>query len=272
MCRIRRLVRAARTGSHHPRDLTAKEAPPGVRMQAYRSERQSKPKERIWMKTYRLTSVLAGAFYFLGTVMGIFSVLVAGNFEAGEVSVNLSASPARLTLGAFLILMMGILLSAMTVFLYPLFRKDSEGLAMGMVVFRGALEGAGYIITAVMWVLLAALSNTFAGADSATLQTVGNLVLAVSDKNGAMGTVFFIIGAVCLYICFYRTKLIPRWLTLWGLIAAAPYVVFGLLSLFDMAGGGLGFLQMPMFFQELVMGLWLVIKGFDRAALEDLLA
>jgi hypothetical protein len=224
------------------------------------------------MKTYRLNSVMAGAFYFLGTVMGILSVVVAGQFNAGEVSVNLGAEPSRLTLGAFFILLMGVLLSAMTVLLYPLFRKDSEELAMGMVVFRGALEGAGYIIGALLWVLLAVLSQEFAGTDSATLQAVGNLVLAVSDKNGSVGTVFFIIGAVCLYTSFYRTRLIPRWLSLWGLIGAVPYLVCGVLNLFDIDGAGLGFLHLPVFFQELAMGLWLVIKGFNKAALAELLA
>lgn len=222
------------------------------------------------MKTYRLNSVMAGAFYFLGTVMGIFSMVVAGQFNAGDVSVNLGADPSRLTLGAFFIMLMGILLAAMTVFLYPLFRKDSEALAIGMVVFRGALEGAGYIIGALLWVLLAALSKEFAGTDSASLQAVGNLVLEVSNKQGDIGTVFFIIGAMCLYTSFYRTRLIPRWLTLWGFIGAVPYVVYGLLSLFDIGGAGLGFLQLPLFFQELAMGLWLVIKGFDLDAVKKL--
>jgi hypothetical protein len=224
------------------------------------------------MKTYRLNSVMAGAFYFLGTIMGIFSIVVAGQFNAGAVSVNLGADPSRLTLGAFFIMLMGILLSAMTVFLYPLFRKDSEELAMGMVVFRGALEGAGYIISALLWVLLAALSKEFAGAGSASLQAVGNLVLEVSNKNGSIGTVFFIIGAMCLYTSFYRTRLIPRWLTLWGMIGAVFYLGYGLLSLFDIGGASLGFLQLPTFVQELAMGLWLVIKGFNKAALEELLA
>ena len=202
--------------------------------------------------------------------MGIFSMVVAGQFNAGDVSVNLGADPSRLTLGAFFIMLMGILLAAMTVFLYPLFRKDSEALAIGMVVFRGALEGAGYIIGALLWVLLAALSKEFAGTDSASLQAVGNLVLEVSNKQGDIGTVFFIIGAMCLYTSFYRTRLIPRWLTLWGFIGAVPYVVYGLLSLFDIGGAGLGFLQLPLFFQELAMGLWLVIKGFDLDAVKKL--
>jgi Domain of unknown function (DUF4386) len=225
---------------------------------------------RSKMKTYRLNSIMAGAFYFFGTVMGIFSIVVAGNFNSGDVSVSLNADPSRLTLGAFFIMLMGILLSAMTVFLYPLFRKDSEELAMGMVVFRGALEGAGYGIAAALWVLLAALSNEFAGTGSTALQAVGNLVLSVSDKNGSIQTVIFIIGALCLYASFYRTRLIPRWLTLWGVIGAVPYLVYGLLSLFGIGGTSLSFLQLPLFFQELAMGLWLVIKGFNLEAVRKL--
>jgi hypothetical protein len=224
------------------------------------------------MKTYRMNAVMAGAFYFFGTVMGIFAIVVAGQSSAGDVAVNLEAAPSQLTLGAFFIMLMGVLLSAMTVFLYPLFRKDSKELAMGMVLFRGALEGAGYIISAILWVLLAALSKEFAGTDSATLHTVGNIVLEVSNKNGDLQTVFFIIGAMCLYTSFYRTRLIPHWLTLWGFIGAVPYVVYGLLSLFNIGDTSLGFLQLPLFFQELTMGLWLVVKGFNPSAITALSA
>ena len=224
------------------------------------------------MKNYRMNAVLAGAFYFFGTIMGIFSIVVAGQSSGGDVSVNLNADPSRLTLGAFFIMLMGVLLSAMTIFLYPLFRKDSKELALGMVLFRGALEGAGYITAAILWVLLAALSKEFTGTASATLHTVGNLVLEVSKKNGDLQTMFFIIGSMCLYTSFYRTRLIPRWLTLWGYIGAIPYLVYGMLSLFNIGGTNLGFLQLPLFLQELVMGLWLVIKGFNPSAVAALSA
>jgi integral membrane sensor domain MASE1 len=95
-------------------------------------------------------------------------------------------------------------------------------------------------------------------------------VLEVSNKNGSIGTVFFIIGAMCLYTSFYRTRLIPRWLTLWGMIGAVFYLGYGLLSLFDIGGASLGFLQLPTFVQELAMGLWLVIKGFNLDAVKKL--
>ena len=57
--------------------------------------------------------------------------------------------------------MMGTSLVAMTVFLYPIFRKDSEELAMGMVLFRGALEGTRYFVTALGFFALVALGNEY---------------------------------------------------------------------------------------------------------------
>jgi hypothetical protein len=223
------------------------------------------------MKTYRLNAVMAGALYILGTVAGILSVVAVGGFPDEDFLTQIAADPSQATLGAFFILIMGFSLAAMTVFLYPLFRKDSEPLAMGMVLFRGAFEGTGYMIGALIWLFLGALSAelTAAGAGSAVLQALGDVVLQLGDRNGNIGTFVFIIGAVCLYTSFFRTRLIPRWLSGWGLIAAVPYVLVDLLTFFDISSG-LDFLYMPLAVQEMVMGLWLIIKGFNQAALEEL--
>ena len=107
------------------------------------------------MNTYRKNAVMAGLLYFLGTVFGILSNVIGGDvlssLSLGKPLVDVdilslvAANSSQITGGAFLILMMGISLVAMTVFLYPIFRKDSEELAMGMVLFRGALEGTGYL-------------------------------------------------------------------------------------------------------------------------------
>ena len=224
------------------------------------------------MKTYRMNAVMAGVLYILGTVSGVASLVVAGNLVTGEdVLTRIATDPSRLTLGTFFILTMGFSLAAMTVFLYPLFRKDSEPLAMGMVIFRGALEGAGYIISAISWVLLGALSKEFAaaGADSAALPAVGNVVLQAGDKISNIETFVFIIGAACLYTSFYRTKLIPRWLSVWGLIGAVPFVAVDLLKFFDI-NLGLDILYLPLAVQEMVMALWLIIKGFSPEAVTKL--
>src|SRR5512142_2187554 len=109
------------------------------------------------MNTYRMNAVMAGVLYFMGTVFGILGAVIGGEVLTSIISgkplagVDIlslaAANSSRLTGGAFLTLMMGISLVAMTVFLYPIFRKDSKELAMGMVLFRGALEGTGYFVS-----------------------------------------------------------------------------------------------------------------------------
>lgn len=236
------------------------------------------------MNTYRMNAVMAGALYFLGTVFGVLGGVIGGEVLTSLISGKLlagvdllglvAADSSRLTVGAFLTLMMGISLVAMTVFLYPVFRKDSEGLAMGLVLFRGALEGAGYLISTLGILTLVALGNEYvaSGADPAALQSMGNVVYKFLDLKSPVGTIIFLIGAICLYLSFYRTRLIPRWLSVWGLIGVVPYMAYALLNFFHVDPGIGFYLQMVLAPQELVMGVWLIAKGFSQPALADLSA
>lgn len=234
------------------------------------------------MKTYRMNAVMAGALYFLGTVFGVTSTIVGGEvlsslviakpLEGVDMLGLVAANSSQLTKGAFFILMMGISLAAMTIFLYPIFRKDSEELALGMLLFRGALEGTWYFTATLGILTLVALGNEYvaAGADSATLQSMGNVLYQFQDLLAPVGTIVFLIGATCLYISFYRTRLIPRWLTIWGLVGVVPYSAYALLHFFHLDTGYGFYLQMVLAPQELVMGAWLVIKGFNLDAVKKL--
>ena len=236
------------------------------------------------MNTYRMNAVMAGALYFLGTVFGVLSGVIGGevlsSFSFGKPLAGVdmlglvAANSSRITGGVFLILMMGISLVAMTVLLYPIFRKDSEELAMGMVLFRGALEGTWYFVTALGFLALVALGNEYVatGADSAALQSMGNVLYQFQASLAPVGPIFFLIGATCLYLSFYRTRLIPRWLSVWGFIAVVFYMASTLLKFFHMDPGIGFYLEMVMAPQELVMAVWLIVKGFNPSAIAALSA
>ena len=168
---------------------------------------------------------------------------------------------------------MGISLVAMTVFLYPLFKKDSEELALGMLLFRGALEGTWYFVTTITFLGLVTLGLEYeaTGASSVALESIGNAIYNFQDLLGPVGIMMFLIGATCLYISFYRTELIPRWMSVWGLIGVVPYVAYAILHLSGLDTGYGFYLQMPLAIQEMVMALWLIIKGFNNNALHNLL-
>jgi hypothetical protein len=170
--------------------------------------------------------------------------------------------------------MMGISLVAMTVFLYPIFRKDSEELAMGLVLFRGALEGTSYFVSTLGFLALVALGNEYiaTGADSVALQSMGNVLYQFQDFLCSVGPILFLIGATCLYLSFYRTRLIPRWLSVWGFIGVVPYMAYALLHYFHMDTGYGLYLQMVLAPQEIVMAVWLIARGFNPSAMAALSA
>jgi hypothetical protein len=233
---------------------------------------------------YRKNSFMAGILYLFGTIFGILSAVIGGDVMSSLVNGTSLDGTSILTLvssetngvitGAFFILLMGISLVAMTLFLYPIFRKDNQELALGMVLFRGALEGTWYFITTLAFLGLAVvgIEAGVMGADTTTLETLAKVLYNFQDLIGPVGTIMFVIGASCLYISFFRTKLIPRWLSLWGLIGVAPYLLYALLHLFGLDNGIGFYLQMPLALQEMVMAFWLIVKGFDKVAVNYLIS
>ena len=236
------------------------------------------------MNTYRKNAVIAGVLYFLGTVFGVLGSVIGGevfsSLKAGKPLVGVDIlslvadNSSQITMGAFFYLMMMISLVAMAVFLYPIFRKDSKELALGMVLFRGALEGTGYLISTVGFLALVILGNEYiaTGADSVALQSMGNVLYQFQVRLAPVGPIFFLIGAMCLYLSFYRTRLIPRWLSVWGLIGVAVYMAYALLHFFHMDTGYGLYMQMVLAPQEMVMGVWLIVKGFNPSAIAALSA
>lgn len=234
------------------------------------------------MKNYQSNARLSGALYVLGTVFGVVSGIVGGEVLSSTVSGNLlegadlldlvAANASQLIAGAFFVLLMGISLAAMTIFLYPIFKKDSQELAIGMLLFRGAIEGAGYLLMTLNILSLVALGNEYAaaGTDPVALQSMGNVFYQYADFIGPVHTITFLIGATFLYVSFYRTRLIPRWLSVWGLIGVVPYVAYALLHFFHLDTGIGFYLQMVLAPQEIVMGLWLLIAGFNKEAVKNL--
>lgn len=232
------------------------------------------------MKEYRINSLMAGILYLLGTVFGILSAVVGGTVMSSLVQGNpiedvnlleiVSSNQNNLIAGSLLILMMGISLVAMTIFLYPIFKKDSEELALGMLLFRGAMEGTWYFVTTITFLGFVAIASqsVLVGANVDVLETMANTLYMFANLMGPIGNIMFLIGATFLYVSFYRTSLIPKWLSLWGVIAIIPYMLYAVLHLFDL-DSGIGFgLQMPLAIQEMVMALWLIIKGFNQDAIK----
>ena len=106
-------------------------------------------------------------------------------------------------------------------------------------------------------------------ADASTLQALGNALFDVNEI-GSVGTIVFCLGALMFYFVLYQSRLIPRWLSGWGLIAAIPYLAADLLAMFgvlDPMSTIQVVLELPLALQEMVLAVWLIVKGFNPSAI-----
>ncbi len=93
------------------------------------------------MTAKRKTAMLVGILYILGTAAGFLSVGFTGPvLAASDTLAMASTNEGRLVAGALLVLGMGFALAMIPVLMYPILKQHSRSLALGYVVFRGALE------------------------------------------------------------------------------------------------------------------------------------
>ena len=212
------------------------------------------------MSADRKAAVWIGVLYIIGTVGLVLSVVVTNAVLSGPAYLaQVAAEPNRVVLGALLLLLPGLALAMVPVVFWPIGKRYNETLAMGYVVFRGGLETVLYIATALGWLLLIALSTQ---PDSGPLAGLVRTVEAVAwDKLIAIP---FALGALMFYALLYQSPLVPRWLSAWGLVGAALYIMPPIGNMFGLS---LGVLMAPLAVQEMVMAVWLIAKGFSPAAL-----
>jgi len=213
----------------------------------------------------RKTAIIVGLLFIIGDIAGALSYVVTGGLLDGpDALTKIAASQNQVVLGALLVLVMGFALAMIPVVMFPVFKKYNEVLALGCVVFRGALETVGYMASAATWLLLVELSREHAEAASAGAPHFETLsALLAGSTAGNLVTIAFSLGSLMFYYLFYQSRLIPRWLSVWGLAGAVLYLAAPLL---DMFGHGFGILQAPLAVAEIVLAVWLIAKGLNSPA------
>jgi hypothetical protein len=226
------------------------------------------------MNAYRITAIVVGVLYIIGTVSGVLSMVATGALLAAPIfPEQISANANQIILGALLVLTMGLALAMIPVLMYPVLKKYNHSLAMGYVVFRGALETVTYLVLAISWLAVVNISQAYVrdGATAAArFQESSSLLLAVGATSFTLTEIIFPLGALMFYIVLYQSKLIPRWISGWGLVAVVPYLAAGFSHVFGLTDSTSTIstvMFVPMLLQEMVLAVWLIVKGFNPAAM-----
>ena len=226
------------------------------------------------MSTDRRTARIVGALFITATAASILSVPFLAPINASNYLVQFSANQNQVLVGVLFVLIGAVASVSIAISLYPILKKYNGGLALGAVGFRlieGMLDFAG----AIAIILLFSLSQQFVKAEapsSSYFQTLGTLTLVGYDWVVYVGSVLaFCLGAMMYYMVFYQTKLVPRWLSGWGLVGVTLGIVSSMLVMFHVIGPFSPVqivLNLPFIgVQEMVLAVWLIVKGFDSSVI-----
>ena len=226
------------------------------------------------MNSEKMAARISGILFIAATGAAVVSgAFLLPILETSDYLVQISANEINAMIGAVFYFIMAAAGASIAIPMYPILKKYNESLAIGSVGFR-IIEGAIFMVGVFFVVLLVPLSHEFvdAGApDDSHFQTLGALLRAgyTIDHAVVPGVFAFSIGALMYYYIFYQSELVPRWLSVWGIIGVILGIVNGL---FDMFGGvpietvSL-LLDLPIFVNEMVLAVWLIVKGFNSSAI-----
>src|SRR6266487_4413162 len=216
--------------------------------------------KRVPMDSLRKTALVAGALYLL-TFVSIPTLFLYGPVHDPKYIVGPGPDTGVL-FGGILEMIVALAGIGTAVALYPVVKRQNEGVALGFVGAR-VLEAATIFTGVVCLLSVVTLRQAGAGADALV---TGHALVALYDRTFLIGQSFLpAVNALLLGSLLYQSRLVPRVLPLLGLIGAPLLVGADIAKLFGLIGQHAplaGLFALPIALWEFSLGVWLVVKGF----------
>ena len=217
--------------------------------------------------TYRTTARIVGAMYLAGFIVGITGIVLIGSILSGpDHLATLPASSMLLAIAAVLWLMAAAWDAAHGVLMFPILKQHSERIAVGYLGFR--IMDALVIAIMVLFILIQIpIGSEYVNAgasDASSLQALSTVFMQAQLDAYNIAMITLGISGLILCYSFYKSKLVPRILAVWGLVGYATILCgsvlevlgFNLLTIHAIPGG----------LWEVFIGVWLIAKGFNPSA------
>jgi len=229
-------------------------------------------KEKV--NTYRKQAIVVGILFIIATAFLFIGKAVYAPILESPDYLN-EAYPNRImaTLGILLEFACVLSIPLIPIVLFPILKKQNETLALSYVVFR-FFEAVLFILVEINALLLINVSELYlenGGADITYLQSIGHSIQSWNAWGFTFYVIIFTSGALMFYTVLYQSKLVPRFLSVWGFLSAALLLVGSVMALLEVpftTGASFELIfAMPIAINEMVLAVWLIFKGFNPAAL-----
>ena len=226
------------------------------------------------MNTNRKTAIIVGGLFLTAMVASLLGgSLVESIIAAPDYLIDVSENETLVIIGVLLELINAIAVLGIAASMFPILKQYNETIAVGYLGFR-LIEAVFCSVIVISPLSLIKLSQEYLQAgvsQAAYLQALGTLSMAErASVMDLLVAVFFSLGALLFYYLLYQSKLIPRFISVWGLIGAALILTLNLLSTLNLfeADISIGLIfALPMITNEIFLGIWLIVKGFNSSAI-----
>lgn len=222
---------------------------------------------------YRRAGVIVGLLFIVATLFLFLGEAFYRSYLDHTAVLTIAAENKPIIIFGLLIELICILaMPLIGAFIYPVLRRVSTGFALTYFFFR-SLEGIILINVALTnkFALITLSDAVATGADPTLAESARMLIEAQNDwgnTDGLLYNIIFGLGALCLYSMLFQAKLIPRWISVWGVIAIAILMALVIAAMLFPMPAWTALLLVPIAVQEMVMALWFIFRGFDFGTLE----
>jgi hypothetical protein len=215
---------------------------------------------------------LGAAFFIVAVLSMLQMILSLFTLLSGSISdsfVNIANNPTQMRISILLALFTSVGIVVLAVLLFVVLHKQNKIIAL-VALGWWLIEAATLAVSKIGAFALIPLSLEYvkAGApDSSYLQILGTLFFGVDRWGDNIHMLFFELGGILWYTLFFRSKYIPRALSLWGIVAVSLALIGTLLLIFGLEP--IIILVIPNGLFELTIGLWLMVKGIKSYEVES---
>jgi hypothetical protein len=225
------------------------------------------------MPSYRRNAIAVGVLFIACSAASILSIVPLGSMLDTPLDLaRLAANDNRVIFTALIEFVWAVTAAGIAIGLYPVLRKYNRALALGAVAAR-VVEGVLILVGTLGLLVLLTMSKDYTAAgspDPSSWLASGDLLLAARQwVFELLMSLSFVLGALLYYYVLYRSRLVPRWLSGWGLVGAGLGLVATVYAGFTQEFGFStvnNVLSIPILVQEMVLAVWLIVKGFNTSA------
>jgi len=217
--------------------------------------------------------VVAGVFFIVAAVAAIIGLALEGPVLNDPRYIVGSGDDSRVILGAFFEVILAISVIGTAVTLFPIVKRQDEGIALGYVAGR-VVEAVVIVVGIISLLSVVRLRQGFAGAtgaDAASFVTVGKSLVAIHEWTFLFGPNLALgVNTLLLSYLMYRSRLVPRLIAVLGLIggplifASGTAEMFGLYQQISVWGA---IAAIPVFAWEMSLAVCLIVKGFKPSSI-----